>query len=102
MKLKEILSENNLPSIYSKKYIDYLNSILSKLDHRAIGSFIELLVEARKKDSSIFFIGNGGSAATASHFANDISIGTRSTGKPFRAISLTDNVAVLTAIDEAR
>jgi len=48
---------------------------------------------------AVFFIGNGGSAATASHFANDISIGTR-TGdkKPFRAVSLTDNVAVMTAL----
>ena len=44
-----------------------------------------------------FLYRHGGSAATASHFANDISVGTR-TGdvKPFRAINLTDNVAVMT------
>jgi D-sedoheptulose 7-phosphate isomerase len=46
----------------------------------------------------IFFIGNGGSAATASHFANDIGIGTRSKFAPFRCMSLTDNNAVMTAI----
>jgi D-sedoheptulose 7-phosphate isomerase len=47
----------------------------------------------------VFFIGNGGSAATASHFANDIAIGTRTgDAKPFRAMALTDNVAVLTAL----
>ena len=55
-------------------------------------------MEARERGSSIFFIGNGGSAATASHFANDIAIGTRTYEKPFRAISLCDNQAVITAI----
>ena len=51
-----------------------------------------------ERESSIFFIGNGGSAATASHFANDMAIGTRTYEKPFRAISLCDNQAVITAI----
>ncbi len=47
---------------------------------------------------TIFFIGNGGSAATASHFANDLAYGTNDYDQPFRAISLTDNVPVLTAL----
>jgi D-sedoheptulose 7-phosphate isomerase len=56
------------------------------------------VLEARDRGHRVFFIGNGGSAATASHFANDFAIGTRSPEKPFRAISLTDNVAAITAI----
>src|SRR6185369_2467294 len=67
-------------------------------DSGAIAKFIEILLQARERHARIYFIGNGGSAATASHFANDIAIGTRSWAKPFRAISLTDNVAILTAI----
>ena len=55
-------------------------------------------LKARERNSTIFFIGNGGSAATASHFANDIAIGTRTEGKHFRVISLCDNQAVITAI----
>ena len=39
-----------------------------------------------------------GSASTATHFANDIAIGTRSTDKPFKAVSLSDNQAIVTAI----
>ena len=50
------------------------------------------------KERLFFFAGNGGSAATASHFANDIAIGTNDYQKPFRVISLTDNVATLTAL----
>ena len=63
-----------------------------------IEKFVEILLEARDRKSSIFFIGNGGSASTASHFANDIAIGTKTFEKPFRAISLCDNQAVITAI----
>lgn len=59
---------------------------------------IDAIKAARENDKMIFFIGNGGSAATASHFANDLSIGTRSQKKPFRVLSLTDNVPVLTAV----
>ena len=43
-------------------------------------------------------IGNGGSASTASHFVNDISLGSRQFENPFKAISLCDNQAVITAI----
>ena len=63
-----------------------------------IRSFVETILEARKNDSTIFFIGNGGSAATASHFANDLAFGTREYKKPFRVISLSDNVPVMTAL----
>jgi D-sedoheptulose 7-phosphate isomerase len=46
----------------------------------------------------VFFLGNGGSAATASHFAVDLGKGTKVRGaRPFRALSLTDNQAFLTA-----
>ena len=83
---------------YSKSYIDYLSSVLNNISLTDIEKFVEVLLEARERESSIFFIGNGGSAATASHFANDIAIGTRTSEKPFRAISLCDNQAVITAI----
>lgn len=87
------------PAGYARAYLDYLASCFKALDSDAIESFIRLLLAARASGNTVFFIGNGGSAATASHFANDISIGTR-TGDhlPFRAVSLTDNVAVMTAL----
>ena len=43
-------------------------------------------------------MGNGGSAATASHFCNDLSQTVQVEGKKgFRAIPLTDNVSLMTA-----
>lgn len=83
---------------FAKAYCNYLSELLSKLDYSKISSFAEKLLEAREKEQRIIFMGNGGSAATASHFANDLSIGPRDFDKPFRALSLTDNVPVMTAI----
>ena len=97
-KLDQIYSESLSINDYSKSYIDYLSTVLNNISLKDIEEFVEVLLEARERESSIFFIGNGGSAATASHFANDIGIGTRTYEKPFRAISLCDNQAVITAI----
>ena len=83
---------------FSASYFDYLKQILDSLNLVEIRVFVEILLDARKRDAMVFFIGNGGSAATASHFANDIAFGTREYKKPFRVMSLTDNVPVLTAL----
>ena len=96
--IDQIYSESLSINDYSKSYINYLTSVLNSISLADIKKFVEVLLEARERESSIFFIGNGGSAATASHFANDIAIGTGTYEKPFRAISLCDNQAVITAI----
>lgn len=83
---------------FARGYLDHLRELLTRLDISQIVAFVEILLDSRERNARLFFIGNGGSAATASHFANDIDIGTLSWAKPFRAVSLTDNAAVLTAI----
>ncbi len=93
-----IFEESSSPKEYAKGYINYLTELMNKLDYDKIGEFINLILAARENGKRIFIIGNGGSASTASHFANDLSAGTRSWKKPFKAVSLTDNNAILTAI----
>ena len=83
---------------FSKAYFDYLKKVFDKIDLTEINKFVELLLEARKSGSTVFFIGNGGSAATASHFANDLAFGTNEYEKPFKVMSIVDNVPVLTAL----
>lgn len=83
---------------FSFSYVNYLKSLLDELDHDSVVEFVEMMLEAREKGAKIIFIGNGGSAATSSHFANDIGYGTRCYEKPFKALSLTDNNAVITAV----
>ena len=96
--LDTIYSNSTLPRDYAKKYLNYLSQVLDRLDPVAIEEFINTLIDCRKNNRQIFFIGNGGSAATASHFSNDIGIGTRTKKIPFKTLSLTDNVAILTAL----
>jgi D-sedoheptulose 7-phosphate isomerase len=79
---------------YTRKLIE----LLEGLDHNAVEEVVRVLLDARDRGNSIIFIGNGGSASTASHFAIDIGIGTRGGDRPFRAISLTDNNAILTGL----
>ena len=79
-------------------YLGYLKQVLDGIDPDAVARFIATLLDARARGATVFFIGNGGSAATASHFANDLSIGTNEYERPFRVISLTDNVPVITAL----
>jgi len=84
---------------YAGGYVRYLKSVLDNLDLAAIAEFARRLEAVRAAQRTVFFVGNGGSAATCSHFANDLAKACRSVGVPgFRAISLTDNVALMTAI----
>jgi D-sedoheptulose 7-phosphate isomerase len=60
---------------------------------------LSCLRKALEMGSELFFIGNGGSSATASHAVNDfVKLITDQTGKPVRAQCLSDNTALITAL----
>ena len=86
-----------------KEYFYKLNEGLNNLDKNQINKIIDVLYNAWDKQKQIFILGNGGSASTASHFACDIGKGTLGRNyndksvKRFKVISLTDNVATITA-----
>ncbi|MEO5339394.1 MAG: SIS domain-containing protein [Magnetococcus sp. MYC-9] len=96
--VEQIFQQSSTPHGFAQGYLGYLSQVFDRMDCAQIGAFINTLLQARQRQARIFFIGNGGSAATASHFANDIAIGSRSRVKPFRALSLCDNLALITAI----
>ncbi|MBW2056235.1 MAG: SIS domain-containing protein [Deltaproteobacteria bacterium] len=84
---------------YGARYLSYLADLMVRVDLQAVENITDVLVEAGERGNTIYSIGNGGSAATASHFVNDITIGTRTRGsKPIRAYSLADNLPALTAL----
>lgn len=88
---------NNLNFIQS--YFTEVSNIINKISVNDIDKVIELLDTARKDGKRIFIIGNGGSASTATHFACDLNKYTSVEGnKRFRAISLEDNVPLVTAL----
>lgn len=79
-------------------YLEQVRGVLSSLDTAVISRMIEVLNEARLNGRTIFLMGNGGSAATASHWGNDLCKGASRPGYPrLRAFALTDNVPLITA-----
>lgn len=76
------------------EYLKELAETADKLDKAKIGAVIERVLLARDERAMVWLIGNGGSMATAMHFAADLS---KTPAKPVRAMSL-DNLALLTAI----
>lgn len=79
-------------------YIRQLSRTVESLDRAQVWAVIYALYAAWRGGRRIFLCGNGGSAATASHMANDLSKLTIHDGKPrMKAIALTDNVPLMTA-----
>jgi len=73
---------------------------MDSIDIKEVEILTDLLVEAYVKNKFVFVIGNGGSAANASHFAQDLAKGTRlkhDQPKRIKALSLTDNLPFITA-----
>lgn len=80
-------------------YLTELEQVIHNLSRAEIQAVVEVLMEAWRARRQIFIIGNGGSAATAAHMMNDLNKYTQVEGKPrFRALGLTDNVPLLTAV----
>ena len=80
-------------------YLDALHKVLDAIDLDAVERLVERLRRARGQRATVFVAGNGGSAATASHWVNDLCKATRADGQPsIRAVSLTDNASFVTAL----
>ncbi len=85
-----------------KSHVRGLEAVLDAVPLDEVRRFIEVLWDAFQHGRQVFIVGNGGSAATASHMACDL--GKTIFGKApvartnrFRINSLTDNVAMMTA-----
>lgn len=79
-------------------YRKQLDECYAEIPLEKVERVADILMRARREDRRIFFLGNGGSATTASHMAVDFGKGTAVAGRPrFRAVSLTDNVGLITA-----
>ncbi len=97
--LDRIFLESQSREDYIKRYAYHVSELLMNINYQEIDKVIEIFQTARANGKTIFFIGNGGSAATCSHFAEDLALGTMIEGKkPFKALSLTDNIAYITAV----
>ena len=86
----------------AKSYFVDLKKAADAISIDDLQKIADVLLTAYKSDKKVFILGNGGSASTASHMAADLGKGTlRNVYDPkekrFQIISLTDNVAAMTA-----
>ncbi len=86
--------------VFAVQYLDELRACLDSLPVDRIAQVADRILEAYHKGQLVVLMGNGGSAATASHIACDLSktiLGDELGRTRFRVMSLTDNVPGLTA-----
>lgn len=80
-------------------YVDAQHRVLAGVKTDAIIPIAEMLHEANVANRQIFVCGNGGNAANASHFVTDLGKNaSEAAPRPFRVLSINDNVSWLTAI----
>ena len=79
-------------------YIANLRRVLDSLPTQSLDEMVALLLYARVHGNRVFFMGNGGSGSTASHFATDLGKGTAAAGKArFKVVPLNDQQPTVSA-----
>lgn len=82
---------------YVQDFLLTLKGGLDEISEPDVQAVAEVLWTAFHECRRVFIMGNGGSAAAASHFACDLNLATRER-KRLQAVSLNDNTALLTAL----
>ena len=91
-----------MSSLVNLRFIDNYfaeaETIIRTISRQDIDGLVEILFDAWKNGRTVFTMGNGGSASTATHFVCDLSKVTAVEGKKrLRAISLNDNIPLMSA-----
>jgi len=85
-------------STAAQAYFHEAKRLLDELPTGELDAIVQAVLDAYDRDSAIYLIGNGGSAAISSHIATDMSKSTLTPAKrPARVMSLTDNTPLITA-----
>ena len=84
----------------SRAYLEKLAELLDGLAEPS-DRLVEVLWRAFERGNTVFLCGNGGSAANASHFGQDLAKGTLARmdqTRRFKVVALTDNIGFITAL----
>ncbi|MBL7986920.1 MAG: SIS domain-containing protein [Chlorobi bacterium] len=98
---RQPIPDNRFLTMNFSEYLTYTQNALESVDQTQVSQLVDSLFDAFQRRATVFVIGNGGSAANASHFAQDLAKGTcpdLSSDRRIRAMSLTDNVAFISAL----
>ena len=80
------------------RYFQAMDTINRQIDREGIEHAVAILFEAWRRGGTVFTMGNGGSASTATHFASDLAKFCIVEGKPrLKALALADNIPLVSA-----
>lgn len=89
----------------SAAYVQRFQAELERIDRRQMQSWADAIFEAWERERFVFIFGNGGSATTASHMAEDLGKSTLrecdlrdESRKRLKVLSLTDNQGWIMAV----
>jgi D-sedoheptulose 7-phosphate isomerase len=83
-----------------KDYVAATATLLDQVDPGEVQALVDAIVDAYRQDQFVFIVGNGGSAASASHLCEDLGKGTLTDlqgQRRLRVVSLTDNAPYILA-----
>ena len=81
-----------------REYLSAVTRLIEKLPEDQIQDFVDTIAEAYHTGRQVFILGNGGSAATASHLACDLQKGIGGEApRKFKVMAVTDSVPIMTA-----
>jgi D-sedoheptulose 7-phosphate isomerase len=85
--------------LIAQEYLASFAALMERVDFDALERVVERLRVARDNGAMVYIAGNGGSAATATHWTNDLAKATKRSGRPaMRVMCLNNNTSWLTAL----
>jgi D-sedoheptulose 7-phosphate isomerase len=83
----------------AQDYFATLGQLCSVIDHKAVDTLADKLLEVRRDNHQVFVFGNGGSACTSGHWIIELAVTSAGeNNKGVRAFALPDNIGTLTAL----
>jgi D-sedoheptulose 7-phosphate isomerase len=83
---------------YIGEYLEGVRRLIGEVAEAEVANVADLVYQAFRNDQKLLLMGNGGSGATASHYANDFQKGLLlAGGKPFQCLALTDSMPIILA-----
>jgi len=80
------------------QFLQSSQQTIGRLDQKTLLGMLDCLMGVWRNRRTVYVMGNGGSAGTASHFAADLAKYTIIEGKPrFKVLGLTDNASLVSA-----
>ena len=79
-------------------FFDGIKASCDSVSREALQAAVDLLYEAWQNQRTVFVIGNGGSASTATHLAADLAKNVAGDRPGLRAMSMADNIPLVSAL----